>query len=142
MSSKLATLHAGLIARKGEARPAIAHAAFSYVDAPRPAPQPIRQGGDGIERHIIGTATTPPPAEAPAAPAAKPARAAPSASKLVRTASSRNEDDDQSKPFRLTFRMSADQRRCAARAEAGPDSAGNRRAAMSQSRHVNGRIIR
>lgn len=111
MSSKLATLHAGLIARKGEARPAIAHAAFSYVDAPRPAPQPIRQGGDGIERHIIGTATTPPPAEAPAAPAAKPARAAPSASKLVRTASSRNEDDDQSKPFRLTFRMSADQRR-------------------------------
>lgn len=110
MSSKLATLHAGLIARKGEARPAIAHAAFSYVDAPRPAPQPVRQDG-GIEEH--GPSMAPQPAaDVPVTPAPKPVSAAPRPPARVRAAPpQKSEDNDHSKPFRLTFRMSADQRR-------------------------------
>ncbi len=35
MTSKLASLHSGLVARKGEAMPAVSHPLFSYVDAPR-----------------------------------------------------------------------------------------------------------
>lgn len=38
MTSKLASLHAGLIARKGEAMPALSNPGFSYVDTARPAP--------------------------------------------------------------------------------------------------------
>lgn len=36
MTSKLASLHAGLVARKGEAMPAQTNPHFSYVDRPRP----------------------------------------------------------------------------------------------------------
>ena len=110
--SKLATLHAGLIARKGEARPAMAHAAFSYVDGPRPAPQPLRHDGEGIERHSLVPAAALPPADAPAAPQPEPVRPPRPARTPARAAPpQKSEDDDHSKPFRLTFRMSADQRR-------------------------------
>lgn len=40
MTSKLASLHAGLVARKGEAMPALTNPLFSYVDTPRPAAIP------------------------------------------------------------------------------------------------------
>ncbi len=112
MSSKLASLHAGLIARKGEARPAIAHAAFSYVDAPRPAPQPLRQDGDGMQRRSFARVVAPPAGDVPEPPAPAPVRAAPRTPEPVRAAPRRKPvDDDHARHFRLTFRMTSEQRR-------------------------------
>jgi hypothetical protein len=114
MSSKLASLHAGLIARKGEAAPAVAHPAYSYVDGPRPAPQPMRRDGDGIEWRSFGAPAALPSADAPepvpalvratppTPPAPEPVRAVPPQKPAA---------DDHAGPYRLTFRMTADQRR-------------------------------
>lgn len=128
MSSKLASLHAGLVVRKGEAMPAISHPSFSYIDAPRPAPQPVRRDVDaGLRRSF-------------ASPAARLQRqdvemktdveamsderfsrpfdddAAPPPSQVVRPAVPRQPvemgaADDRLGPYRLTFRMTRDQRR-------------------------------
>lgn len=126
MSSKLASLHAGLIARKGEAAPAIAHPAFSYVDGPRPAPQPIRREGDGIERRSFGSPAVPArdggpwtdgraqdiPVDVLEPSVREPVRTAPPAPEAVRSAPMRKPvTGDESRPFRLTLRLSADQRR-------------------------------
>lgn len=117
MSSKLASLHAGLIARKGEATPAVAHPAFSYVDAPRPAPQPVRHdgngNGNGIERHSFATPGAPPAGDVPQLRAPEPVRAAPSApERPVRAAPVRRHvAGNEPRPFRLTLRLTADQRR-------------------------------
>jgi len=113
MSSKLASLHAGLIARKGEARPAIAHPAFSYVDAPRPAPQPLRQDGDGMQRRSFARAVALPSGDVPEPLAPEPVRAAPRTPEPVLRAAPRRKpvDDDHARHFRLTFRMTSEQRR-------------------------------
>jgi len=126
MSSKLASLHAGLIARKGEAAPAVAHPAFSYVDGPRPAPQSIRREADGIERRSFGAPAVPardgsPWTDGRAEPtrvdvlepsAPEPVRTAPPALEAVRAAPARKPaTGGESRPFRLTLRLSADQRR-------------------------------
>lgn len=58
MTSKLASLHSGLVARKGEAMPAVSHPLFSYVDKPRPAARDDRSA----ERRVW-----PPVAEQPTA---------------------------------------------------------------------------
>lgn len=116
MSSKLASLHAGLVARKGEAMPAISHPAFSYVDTPRP----IRREDDSVERRSFSTAAnSPAPArveqrvqqraahESEARPQPQRSVAAPAPRKPKREKS----ETQGARSYQLTFRMTRDQRR-------------------------------
>lgn len=121
MTSKLASLHAGLVARKGEAAPAVSHTAFSYTDSRREVAleavaRPERDEGNDRARAAVErplrTEETPagPYRAAPRAPAQSQVRT------LERTASvaeprSEVERGKEHGPYRLTFRMTPDQRR-------------------------------
>lgn len=122
MATKFATIHSGLLARKGEAAPAIASRLATYADAPPPVPP---AGIAGCERRDV----TQPPAGLPLFAAKPPARqtmnghdgAAP-----VRLAVPAPEHDgEESEPedidghapdaeavrYRLTVRLTREQRR-------------------------------
>lgn len=131
MTSKLASLHAGLIARKGEAMPALSNPGFSYVDTARPSPvltqvpvpAPVRDSSNGTKPTDFPEVEPTPPVtakpivrqspplnrEKPTQPNLKPNPEAitPRASREpVRKA----EEDNHPRPHKLTFRMTQDQR--------------------------------
>lgn len=85
--SRYASLHAGLLARKGEASPALpsAFAGASYVDAPAPEPRDPGERRDATGADLPARALLlrkAPAIDAAGAPARAPAQATPSAQPL------------------------------------------------------------
>lgn len=98
--SNFASLHSGLVARKGEAAPAVSHASFSYVDEPNEASAPPSSpsGAKAAPQSVPQKTQSTRVAKVtikPVAPGRKPGK--PSSKKA--------------ETFRLTFRMTHDQRR-------------------------------
>lgn len=131
MTSKLASLHSGLVARKGEAMPAVSHPMFSYVDTPRPvarevpaetrrawppavqldSPESVAAPSASSVTHSespapVATSESPPPT-VQTRPVPSVARAE---SRHVSTRSEGDENDVQNSPrHRFTFRLTHDQ---------------------------------
>ena len=117
MTSKLASVHAGLVARKGEAMPALSNPGFSFVDTPRPA----RENAVHIQPSTLasqtsepGTTIDQPTGHRP--PAQDIITSARPPSETVRAASPQKPvrqtlENSHSGPYKLTFRMTKDQRR-------------------------------
>lgn len=99
MSNSFASLHAGLVARKGEATPAVSHSAFTYVDAPRQETRPEQ--------------VPPTPVVTRSAPIdAKQKVSRPSvAPRVQKKTTAPQKATRQTAKYRLTFRMTHEQRR-------------------------------
>lgn len=120
MSSKLASLHAGLVARKGEAVPAISHPSFSYTDTAWPTEQQAWWDDEDDRPSVIdaSVARLHPAATRPVERPA-PVRDDPPVRPVPRAVPAATEDKpveahaagDTLGPYRLTFRMTHDQRR-------------------------------
>ncbi|CTQ52377.1 hypothetical protein LP7551_00894 [Roseibium album] len=93
--SRYANLHAGLLARKGEASPALpsAFAGASYVDAPAPEPRGPSERRDATGADLPARAVLlrkAPAIDAARAPAREPAQATPAAEPLPADAAARD----------------------------------------------------
>ncbi len=118
MTIKFASLHAGLLARKGEAAPVFVNPAVSYVDEPRPTEE---ADDDVIRRDVASADGLPLIAEkiggdevsnGKLTPMMNGSR--PSARSTIVTAPRkprRQADDDHHGPYRFSFRMPPDQHR-------------------------------
>ncbi|HEY8593949.1 MAG TPA: hypothetical protein VIL84_01795 [Devosiaceae bacterium] len=117
MTSKLASLHAGLVARKGEASPALSNPGFSYVDTPRPMPRPAFGNEFEPERRAGAQRA----AERPAMQVVprqvvprEPQRPGPDLKAVAAQAAPdahHRDNETHHGPYRLTFRLTHDQRR-------------------------------
>jgi hypothetical protein len=130
MTSKFASLYAGLLARKGEATPVFTNPAVSYVDAPRA--QANGEDGEMIRRNVASADGLPLMAEkamggddpaagltpgmAGALPHAHTNNGSRAHLHAVKTAPpkkrrARKVNGDHAGPYRFSFRMPADQHR-------------------------------
>jgi len=109
MTSKLASLHAGLVARKGEAMPALTNPALTYVDTPRP----VHETSTNSQRHTMASALGQPPAVAttPANRFSSSKEEEPVAVPSLQKPLLDTEEGSHHGPYRLSFRMTKDQRR-------------------------------
>ena len=119
MTSKLASLHGGLVARKGQATPALSNSALTYMDAQRPE----RESDIRLEPYAAPAKeqSTPPPQTPAPTPLPsyeeKPVRQSKPKTSVARSSSSTDKSrrktakDTHPGPYRLTFRMTHDQRR-------------------------------
>jgi len=119
MSSKLASLHAGLVIRNGDVVAGVSQPVFSYGEPPQPVRQPARRESDGWgEGGVtpfarIEAAEVTPAERLTRAFAHEVARrpAEPVRPVIQHKPARRDDAEDHSGPYRLTFRMTKDQRR-------------------------------
>ncbi len=116
MTAKFASLHAGLLARKGQAAPVFMNPAVAYIDDPRPIGE---ADDDDVQRRDVASADGLPlmaekiggddVSNGQLTPmmmnGIRPARAGPRKPRLV------TDEDHHDSPYRFSFRMPADQHR-------------------------------
>jgi len=107
MTSKLASIHAGLVARKGEAMPALSNPGFSYVDSPRPVHETTARAQPRTA--IAEPAGHRSPSHDNMAPALPISRT--DTTSLKRKPARKDVEGEHPGPYKLTFRMTKDQRR-------------------------------
>ncbi|MEX0853353.1 MAG: hypothetical protein WD036_08760 [Bauldia sp.] len=118
MTSKFASLHADLLARKGEAAPVFSDPAVSYVDAPRPlqasdAAEVRRDvaSADGLRLIAEKIMMDPPAATRVSAETGRPPHLRAVGSPAPRKPIRKDANGEHQGPYRFTFRISPDQRR-------------------------------